>query len=293
MIDYIKIEAQTERMVYNLDAYEPFDWKGLRFNPKCSNGNLTGFESNYKGMRVLLGYEKIQLSNSIHKFYKGNNYTDLPFSELVEAIKIICDKFQTEAKRWEIKQLEFGFNIITPKPAKEYLDLFLEYKKIEFVKVFKANVCYERKCYLTEYNIKVYDKYFDTKIKESIKIPENTLRIEVCYTRKRKLPVGIKYLSDLIDRNKFKELNIDFKRTIEKIIIKEEVEYENSTIEERILFNASLNPTFLKYEQKHNKVEAKKIYAKIKQLRERFFRKDFKQWLMKALSDNYIELYCS
>jgi hypothetical protein len=292
MVDYIKLVSFMDA-VFSYKSFKPFEWRGLWFYPKFSKGNLRGFESDYKGFRVFLYYDRIELSNSIHKFYKGNNYTDFALSELIGAINIICVKFGIEANRWEIKKLEFGLNILTLKKADHYLDLIYQYKNKEFEKMKAKHITYGKKCFMSEYAIKIYDKYVQTKIMYNVIIPENTLRVEFCYNQKRKLPKQIKNLSDLQDKEKFKELYNDLNEAISKIIFNDEVNISNSTLEERMLFSASFNPNFLKREETINKTEAKEMKVKIKLLKERFLSKNFKRWLLKALSNEYIELYCS
>lgn len=292
MVDYIVMVAPIEPL-YASNSFNPFERKGLKFYPKYKKGKLIGFESEYKDLRVILYYDKIQLSNSLHKFYKGNNYSDFTHSELTKAIQEICQMFEIETEYWEIKKMEFGFNILTLKPAKEYIALFLEYKEREFEKMKHKLTDYGRKCFMYEYALKVYDKSLQCKAMDSVKISDKTLRVEFCYNQKRKLPKQIKTLADLMDKDKFKELFKDLNEAFTKVIYNDEVDFTNSTNEERILFYASLNPDFIKVEEQINKTEVKAIRLKIKQLKEKFFKKEFKKWFLKALSDKYIELYCS
>lgn len=292
MIDFIVMVANIEPF----DAFNsinPFEWKGLNFYPIFKRGNLNRFESEYEDLRVILYYNKIQVSNSLHKFYKGNNYTDFTHSELKKGIQEICQKFEVEAISWEIKKMEFGFNILTPKPAKEYISLFLQYKEREFEKMKYKQADYGRKCFLSEYALKIYDKSFQCKIVDSVKISDKTLRVEFCYNQKRKLPKQINTLADLMDKDKFKELFKDLNEAFTKVIYNDEVDFTNSTNVERMLFYASRNTDFIKVEEQINKTEAKAIRQKIKQLKERFLKKEFKKYFLKALSDKYIELYCS
>lgn len=292
MIDFIKIVAPIEPQ-YPFKSISPFEWQELTFVPKFKKGVFKVFESEYKDLRVVLYYNKIELSNSLHKFYKGNNYTDFTHSELVNAIAEICIKFEIEAKCWEIKKMEFGFNIKTPQPANEYLDLFLEYKGREFEKMKHKQNNYGRKCFMSEYALKAYDKSYQCKVVDSIAISSKLLRVEFLYNQKRKLPEQIKSLADLIDREKIKELYKDLSEAFIKVIYDDEVDFSGSTNEERTLFYASLNPLYMKVEEGINKSEAKAIMKKIKQLKERFFQKTFKKWFLKALKDKYVELYCS
>jgi len=272
MIDFIVMVAPIEPF-YAFNSFNPFEWNGLKFYPKFKKGILKGFESEYKDLRVILYYNKIQLSNSLHKFYKGNNYTDFTHSELIKAIHEICQMFKIEAEYWEIKKMEFGFNILTSKPAKEYLAFFMEYKEREFEKMKHRQIDYGRKCFLTEYALKIYDKSLQCKAMDSESISNKVLRVEFCYNQKRKLPKQIKTLADLIDKDKFKELFKDLNEAFIKVIYKDEVDFTNSTNEERILFYASLNPDFIKVEEQINKAETKVKRLKNKATKGKIFKK--------------------
>lgn len=292
MVDYIKIIALIE-CLFNPNSFKPFKWRSLMFYPKFRNGKLIAFESEYNGFRVVLYYDRIEVSNSIHKFFKGNNYSDFTYKELKNAIYEICNWFTIEPQYWEIKKMEFGFNIFTPQPAMKYIDLFLTYKEREFEKMKHKHKYYGRKCFMSEYALKVYDKPLQSKLMDSIAVKDNMLRTELCYNQKRKLPKQIKVLSDLLDKDKFKELYKDFYEAFSKVIYNDEVDFTNATDEEITLFYASLTPNFIKVKEKINKVEAKATKLKIRILKERFLKKEFKQWFLKALSNKYIELFCN
>ena len=157
MIDFVDIEAPFSYEISS-ESYEPFYWKDLCFTPKFKKGFLNGFESEFKGLKVILYEDKIRITNSLHKFCKGNNYSDFTFSELTDSINLITNYFEIEASQFVIRKLEYGFNITTPQPAKEYLNLFAEYHSREFEKMKHKHIFYGRKCVMSEYALKVYDK---------------------------------------------------------------------------------------------------------------------------------------
>lgn len=292
MIDFIVIVADLEFLL-NPIFYEPFEWKGLTFYPKFKKGILQGFESEFRGLRIFLFNNKIKVSNSLAKFYKDNNYSDFSYSELRKAIAIICLKFEIAADCWEIKKMEFGFCIETLKPVRECLDFFSSFKEREFEKMKHNTNDYGRKCFMYEYALKIYDKNLHNYFMYNANLSSNLLRVEFCYNQKRKLPKSIKTLADLLEKEKFSDLYKDFYNAFELVIYNEEIDFTNSTIEERMLLNASYNPNFLKNEIKIDKVEAYKLKLKIRQLKARFLKKHFKNWFLKELKYKYIELYCS
>src|SRR5688572_20689289 len=80
---------------------ETFYWKGILFKPVYGKGNeefIKKYIGDYKELRFELENENLSVSNSLHKFYKGNNYTDFSFTEIKAAISELCNFLQMEAK---------------------------------------------------------------------------------------------------------------------------------------------------------------------------------------------------
>lgn len=297
MIDYMRIET-AKNLPFAIDfcSGTSFEWLGAWFNPayhKKGKGVVKWYEGEVRGLSVYVHPDKIRLNNSLHKFSKGNNYSDFSFSEMKKAIDELCSLTEVPAHNWRILKLEFGLNIHTRISAKEYLDCILSHKGREFEKMKDNHIYYGKKCYKSEYAMKIYDKSFQVWLAEKIELDDNILRIEMCYNRKRKLPKGVETLADLQNEACIKALFSELKEAIDKIIYKERTDFTSSTFEERVLFFASLSPDFIKAEKRINKDQAKATNSKISQLRERFFRKEFKKFLLKSLNDKYIHLFCT
>ena len=296
MIDYLLVEAAVNVAAPCVfGQIEPFIWKGINFIPKYSKELFViGYAGVYNGLRVtLLPCKKIRIENSLHKFYKHNNYSDFSSSEICKAVNIVCSKFSIAAEFWEIKKLELGFNIQTPQAASSYIPLFHSYKGVFFNKVMYGNKLHEMKCFLTEYAIKVYDKTEQLKRQEKLNIEKDILRIEICYNKKRKLPKEIETLADLKNSNKIKLLYEDFESMIKKIVFYEGYNLTGASFEDRCLLLASLNSDFWKVNKDLNKRKTKAYKEKLKVLREKYFKKELKQFLLKLLKDKYISLFCS
>lgn len=103
MVDFVDIEAPFSYEISS-ELYEPFYWKELYFTPKFKKGFLNGFESDFKGLKIILYEDKIRITNSLHKFYKGNNHSDFTFSELTDSINIITKYFETEGSQFVIRK---------------------------------------------------------------------------------------------------------------------------------------------------------------------------------------------
>lgn len=295
MVDYIKIEAKIDR-IYSENQYEPFGWNGIEFKPvfhKVAMVLLKGFEGEFLGLRVLVVRETIQVSNSLHKFFRGNNYGDLGFKELKKAIGVLCERFGIEPKGWIIKKMEIGFNLKTPKAALHYVDLFAKFKGKEFDKMRDIIKVYGRRCYMSEYSLKVYDKSSQTKLMYGTVVPDNILRLEISYNQHRKLPKGIFSLADILDGTIIKLAFDDLYRTYSKVEFKDEWDFTGSTEEERRLLFASMDVEYLKVEKRLNKDQLMRIKAKINQLKEKYCKKGFKEWVLKNLEDRYICFFCN
>lgn len=292
MIDNIHIEAKTSP-IYEFPN-RPFEWLGLMFTPVYKRGinHIEKCETDYNGLRVELYFDKLKITGSIHKFCKGNNYSEFSRKEINNTIDEMVSRFEIEASNWEIKKLEFGFNLSMPNPANEYILLAQSYKNVGFDKMKYKNKCYGKKCFMSEYAIKIYDKHYQTKMTDRITIPTNILRIEFCYGNKRKLPQEVKSLADLKNENGVRTLYKDFESAIMKIEFAEKVDLTNSTEEERKLFFASQDVQYLKVEKELNKSRLSTIKANIKEVKASYLKKEFNATLSKAIKNKYIDLYC-
>lgn len=295
MIDCICIEAQINPPE-NYGEPTILDWKGFNLRPKfLPTGELVvkDYECQVDGLRVLLNRHSIQLSNSLHKFYHGNNYCDFTYSQLVKCIDEICRRFGIEADAWQIKKLEFGFNIDVDKKGLDYLSLFLSYKSKNFHPMLHGGRTYGKKSSLTEYAVKVYDKALQVRFKDKIKLENEILRIEVHYSCRRKLPKGIVTLSDLTKQNNITTLWKSFMEILSIIEFQEEKDFSKSTFEERVLFYASTNSEYLKNEKEIDKKAALITNSKIKQLKARFLKTGFREKLLKDIGGKYLTLFCT
>lgn len=293
MVDFIIVVSWIETF-YLDQPYIPFEKFGLIFTPVFfkNTSEIRGYQSNYKGLRIVLSNNNIIVSNSLHKFFKGNNYSDFSRKELYNAIDDLCGKFQIEASKWEIKQLEFGLNIFEFELMHQILDCILSYKNTEFDRMKHKTQNYGKKFSKSEYSIKFYDKRMQVKFMDKLNLDFNILRIEIAYNNRRKLPKGLLTLSDLKNENCIKSLFDELDRIIQKIEFDESMDLRESTLDERMLYYASMNPNFLKAEMMYNKSQVRTIKRNIRVIKEKYMYKNLRDNLRKELKNKYIELYC-
>lgn len=93
---------------------EPFSWNGMLFKSVYGKGNnpyVSKFIANARGLRLDLRNEELTVSNSVHKFLKGINYSDFTFFELLESINLLSDMIKTDSALIQPFCLEFEVNL--------------------------------------------------------------------------------------------------------------------------------------------------------------------------------------
>jgi hypothetical protein len=100
------------------------------------------------------GYVK----GSLHAFGKGNNFSDISFSELIEAADKLNQALGLPPDRLQVQTMEAGMNIPMPEDAKPFLQSLIRFKKAPF-KELESPIPYALfRAALTEYNVKLYNK---------------------------------------------------------------------------------------------------------------------------------------
>lgn len=156
---------------------QPFEYKGLIYSPKFNNGQIIRYETQCKNLRVYLYPEKVYLLNSLHKFYKGNNYSDFTKSELRAAIEAISDITGIRWKQATVKKIEYGCNASVN--AANAIHSLQSYKGKDFQSMAKNGIRYGAACEFAQYRIKGYDKAFELKHTDKINLQTSIFRWEV------------------------------------------------------------------------------------------------------------------
>lgn len=290
MIDFISITANASHISEAVwGELEPDDWEGIKFRPFYIKGHLWAYKGEYRGLQLVLHDRQLKITNSLHKFYKGNNYTDFSYSEIKAAISLLSGKFHISPADFNIKKLEFGLNIILEKYALHYINYFLSYKNKFFDKMRSSHKEYGRKCFLSEYDIKVYDKQLQVNLKDKIKIESSLLRFEVAYKQQRAMP-KIKTLADLESYEKLEALFLHFIGVIGKVVTTQNENFEATTASEREIYAAAKDPNYLIVEKKMRKDGAIELQRKIRLAREKILTGGLNDYFINALTNKYFEL---
>lgn len=244
------------------------------------------YQCMHKNLLITLVKDELRITNSIHKFSKANNYSNFTYNELFESITKIEKLTEISASKFEIKKLEFGLNIEVPFKTENYLLNFSDYKGKNPEKMMSSNTSYGIKYFFTEYNIKIYDKEKQVKICDRINIDQNLLRIEIQYSKQRKLSV-INYLSELKEKNKLRELFNSFKKIIEKINCKGDEDFTNFKNSERELYFAGSNDRYWANLRAHNINTFKNNRKRYKDIQQNVNIKDFISSIMDTLNKKF------
>lgn len=266
MFDNIDIEAAIPDYIQSrivIDRHSKDVWLGgiVLVPVKCLKTRIvTKYKAQIENLHITYFHRTstIRVSNSIHKFAKGNNYSDMSFSELLHALQKIVEITGIDLEHWSIKKLEIGFNIETEKKGTEYLSLFSTFKNKTPDKMRNDAFWYGVKWFFTEYNIKIYDKTAEVKRHDRVLLDTNILRFEIAINRFRKIPF-VKFLSDLQDKNKLRSLFDFFRSEVKRIEMIESVDLSQVGKERDVeMFFASQNELYWQYQKKINPEGVKK-----------------------------------
>lgn len=227
MIDNVKF------FVTNKDEFEQNVCKKANIDFKASHSIITGEileypkKGKFHNIDVVITPTGAYLNGSLHKLYncletgEEHNYNDFYYCDLIDVLDVLQAKLGIDRKQTKITNLEFGFNILVDKDAKDIID--------KNVLMFNQNVHSKylqfggkgdyKEFQVTDYSIKIYNKAKQYSQKEYI------LRVEIKITKKRILErLGIFNLNDLKNKEKLKSLYDFFIDKIKRLQIIDEFE---------------------------------------------------------------------
>lgn len=193
------------------------------------------YSSQIKNLKVFYKNKRLELSGSLHKYVKGNNFSMFTYKEAKDALCELSDYIGIPLKQFIVTSIELGINIQLDKDVAHYLNIIHSYKSHPFILMSplkgtsKFKGC---KCVFSEYVIKFYDKTFEAQKshiskKERAEIPNNLLRYEIKLSRKQLKSLGFtnvtgQNLLSPLHYTRFKRL---LKRVFDKIIFDNTLDY--------------------------------------------------------------------
>lgn len=243
-----------------------------------------------KNLLFTLKGDVLIISNSLHKFHKGNNYSDFSFLDLQVMIREIENLTGINAEYFEIRKLEFALNIETINKPYLYLPMFSDYKGKEFDKMkTKTGFWYGNKYKLSEYALKVYDKSEMIKRNEGIKLELNLLRFETEYSRVRKIP-NIKTLADLKNKDNLQIIFNELINQVERLNCIGNEDFSNVSSRDREMYFAGQASRFWIAENMLNKETAKDKKKRYKAIQQKVSKKNLIEEFTKKLKQKFSQL---
>lgn len=220
----------------------------------------------------------ITIKGSLHKYGKGNNYTDFDFTELQTTIRRLSDILQVTPESMVLHQIEFGVNITPPLPTIPFIDQIMSHKGIEYKLDHHKQTGYEKRFSRSHFEIKIYDK----GLKE--KLPDDHLRIEINATKMAFLQTKGIFLTTIADL-----LNMEFLKSLKVILLTKisELIFTDDRInpkditnkKERAIFKERSNPRFwnIKMKRNHNRMAKSRFLSEFDSIRRKYAPDDLKE----------------
>lgn len=229
----------------------------------------------FRNLTLTVNYRlcKISVTGSLTTFRKGNNYTNLPFTEMVEVVEALCHTLHKEPHQINVHRFEYSLIIKTPLQPCTYIDYFLSYKKKEFYRQIPP--AWSAKpllsfCGLQQFIIKFYDTAKWHKLPQ-VKL----LKFEIKFTRSEKALSILKQgrpltFSHFLQHDSFRlfgNFAIELYQAIDKNVTISPFTYRKLTTKQRRLLFAGERLDFWKMERVVNRNTYKKdrkVYLTLK-----------------------------
>ena len=275
MYDTLKIKHQVIQLPKEVieQQEQPFFWKGLKWIPifNKKTNQVKAYETNVSNLKLELKGNTISCNNSLQKWYMGNNYELFTYSAVVKALSKLDSVLPFNVYKANIHYLAVG--TVIEEEAKPILDPWLSLNGKQPIPMLGANKQYGKKFYLTDYNVKGYDKTFEVKTHDRNTIGKSIFRFELeIYTRnlnKRKNSIGIYTVKDLIDKAKYQMLADELMSKYEKIEKQQSIPLSQLNNKEKEALALFQNQEILRqYKIDHSETfsNRRKVYNRIKKL---------------------------
>jgi len=225
---------------------------------------------------------RIEIRGSLHKYWRGENFSDFTFSELNKCLNDLQEKFKIELTEARISNIEFGVNVSPLFNPYEFCENLIAYKGEPFqrmrVRNGKPNIGFE--CGLNQYSVKIYDK-----AKQYLKT-ENILRVEIPVCRMAYLSeVRIKTLADLKEKPILKALGNVLLECYSNVVLNDNsVKRGRLTANEKRIYGLCSNP---KEWERFNRKQRYKRKKQFERIVSKYGKQNWKEITAKMISDKW------
>jgi len=253
MIDTIsfQIPVEASEEFYQQVPY-PIRFGKFTLKPNYYDDFVKSYVYKHQNLNVQLTMNLgpvLKITNSLHKYYKGNNHSDFSYSEIKDALFKLSDDLSLSIFNGRITRLDYGLNL--PMDAEKIYPLFKSYKGKEFDKLKNRRNLYGKKVFLSQMAIKGYNKTFENNKNRnsSEKLAMNVFRFEIevskmVHIQKRKKPIPILKVKDLLEVKNLQLLKEDILNKYDSIEKDVFINFDQLTIGELKTLAAMEAPLF-------------------------------------------------
>jgi hypothetical protein len=161
----------------------PFEYSGIIYYPKFEHGVVSRYDGQLKNLRLFWYPQKVIICNSIHKYCRGNNFSNFHLSEMQASVEKLSEDTGIQWEDAAVKKLEYGCNL--EANAEIIYQSLLSYKGKDYLPMKYNGKVYGADCEFNEYKIKAYDKTFQVKEVERQNLNYSLFRWEVVLKQKK------------------------------------------------------------------------------------------------------------
>lgn len=273
MIDFLKILITDKTLINQINANPLLIWhdKKERLSHFDFESILSKETKVYKGILFCFYDNKVEVLFRPHYYFNENlhNANDFSIANCITVITNFLEQLSLSGRSELLKviNVEYGVNIISPIDCKELVTFISYHGKNEFRT--DAGLPYSKKSY-SETSSGAANKYKIIKAyNKGIHYPKycdiNTFRFEVKSKQTKYIKkIGIDTISDLLNREVYKNLSIELLNEFDEVMILGSAkEYSELSKKENNQLNKYLNPNNwykLKQGHRNNFTNTKKRY---------------------------------
>tara|TARA_R110002033_G_scaffold42885_2_gene84124 strand:+ start:188 stop:1090 length:903 start_codon:yes stop_codon:yes gene_type:complete len=213
VIDTINIKDDLEYLPKQAKELQKthFNWCGFTWIPHFNDSSQPPiyYYVKLKNLYLKLIGHKLLVSNSLHKLYHNNNYKPFTYSQVVEAFEILNN--QLPIKIFDSKIIKLSAGIVIDEDAQKVVGEWQYFLGKKYTPMKNKNKIYGAKYFLTNYQIKGYDKTFEMKNHNQVKLEKPYFRFEIDNCKpnvfnNKTNNIGIYTVKDIVDKEKYKKL---------------------------------------------------------------------------------------
>jgi len=291
MYDTIKLVQKLENLPLKVveESKVSFEWGNLLWKPKLDKlGCPVSYYSEIENLYLTIKGDELAINNSLHKFYLGNNYDSFSYTQVVKAFEKLDNLLPFSIYNAKVKKIAMG--TVINQDANEVLDTWMNKLSKEPIKMLSKNKSYGLKYYLTDYNVKGYNKTTEVKDHNRIPLDRQLFRFEVEVKKVSNLnngknAIGIYTVQDLLDPTKYQKLANYLTDKYNKISKKPSINLNETTVKEKRLIALFKDMEIIKSIKKQHSESYKKDRKKYNSLMGRINNESFQNTIFTKLNN--------